>query len=84
MQVQLESMTGLARSLRVQIPAERLDKAVSERIKRIASRAKLPGFRPGKAPMKVIEAQYKDSARYEVMNDLVRETYPEALDQAKV
>lgn len=84
MQVHLESQTGLARSLRVQIPAERLDKAVSERIKRIASRAKLPGFRPGKAPMKVIEAQYKDAARFEVINDLVRETYPEALDKAQV
>jgi len=84
MQVHLESQTGLARSLRVQIPAERVEKAVSERIKRIASRAKLPGFRPGKAPMKVIEAQYRDAARYEVMNDLVSETYPEALDQAKV
>ena len=34
--------------------------------------------------MKVIEAQYKESARYEVMNDLVRETYPEALDKAQV
>jgi len=84
MQVHLESQTGLARTLRVQIPSERVEKAVSERIKRIASRAKLPGFRPGKAPMKVIEAQYKDSARYEVMNDLVRETYPEALDKAQV
>ncbi len=84
MQVHLESQTGLARSLRVQIPAERVDKAVSERIKRIAARAKLPGFRPGKAPMKVIEAQYRDSARYEVMNDLVRDTYPEALDKAQV
>ena len=84
MQVHLESQTGLARSLRVQIPAERIDKAVSERIKRIAAKAKLPGFRPGKAPMKVIEAQYRDSARYEVMNDLVRDTYPEALDKAQL
>ena len=84
MQVHLESQTGLARSLRVQIPAERIDQAVSERIKRIAAKAKLPGFRPGKAPMKVIEAQYRDSARYEVMNDLVRDTYPEALDKAQL
>ncbi len=84
MQVHLESQTGLARSLRVQIPAERVEKAVTARIKRIASRAKLPGFRPGKAPMKVIEAQYRDAARYEVMNDLVSETYPEALDKAQV
>ncbi|MDO9453098.1 MAG: trigger factor [Stagnimonas sp.] len=84
MQVQLESQTGLARSLRVQIPAERVEKAVTERMKRMASRAKMPGFRPGKAPMKMIEAQYKDAARYEVMNDLVSQTYGEALDKAQV
>jgi trigger factor len=84
MQVHLESQPGLARSLRVQIPAERVDTAVAKRLKQIAGRAKLPGFRPGKAPFKVIEAQYKDSARYEVINDLLRDTYPEALDQAKV
>lgn len=84
MQVQLETPGGLARRLRVQIPAERIDLAVSERLKKIASRAKLPGFRPGKAPMKVIEAQYRDSARYEAINDLVRDTYPEAIDKARV
>ena len=84
MQVHLETTGALARRLRVQIPAERIDSAVAKRLKTIASRAKLPGFRPGKAPMKVIEAQYKDSARYEAINDLVRETYPEAVDQAQV
>lgn len=84
MQVHLETTGALARRLRVQIPAERIDSAVAKRLKNIASRAKLPGFRPGKAPMKVIEAQYKDSARYEAINDLVRETYPEAVDKVQV
>ena len=83
MQVHLENTGALARRLHVQIPSERIDNAVAKRLKTIASRAKLPGFRPGKAPMKVIEAQYKDSARYEAMNDLVRETYPEALDKVQ-
>lgn len=83
MQVHLENTGALARRLHVQIPAERVDNAVAKRLKTIASRAKLPGFRPGKAPMKVIEAQYKESARYEAMNDLVRETYPEALDKVQ-
>lgn len=84
MQVQLESQAGLARTLRVQIPAERFDKAVAAQIKRMAARTKMPGFRPGKAPQKMIEAQYKDAARYEAMNDIVNQTYPEALDKAQV
>lgn len=84
MQVQLESQAGLGRILRVQIPAERLEKAVSEQITRMAARTKTPGFRPGKTPRKMIEAQYKDAARYEAMNDLVNQTYSEAISQAKV
>ncbi len=84
MQVNLETQPGLVRSLRVQVPAARVDKAVAERMKRIAIKAKMPGFRPGKAPMKAIEAQYLTTARAEVMDELVRETYPEALDKAQV
>ncbi len=84
MQVHLETNPGLARKLRVQIPAARVDGAVAARLKRIAAKAKMPGFRPGKAPFKVIESQYRDSARYEVMNELINETFPKALDEAKV
>ena len=84
MQVQLESQAGLSRTLRVQIPAERLEKAVSEQIKRMSARTKMPGFRPGKAPKKMVEAQYKDAARFEAMNDIINQTYPEALDKAQV
>ena len=84
MQVHLETTSGLARKLRVNIPAERVEGAVAARLKRIAAKAKLPGFRPGKAPFKVIESQYKDSARFEVMNDLINETFPKALDEVKL
>jgi trigger factor len=83
MQVHLETSTGLARTLRVNIPAERVEGAVAARLKRIAAKAKLPGFRPGKAPFKVIESQYKDSARFDVINDLINETFPKALDEVK-
>ena len=84
MQVHLETNPGLARTLRVQIPAARVEGAVAARLKRIAAKAKMPGFRPGKAPFKVIESQYKDSARFEVMNELINETFPKALDEVKL
>lgn len=84
MEVQLEAPGGLRRELRVRVPAEQVSKAVDERLKRMASRAKVPGFRPGKAPMKVIQQQYGDSARLDAVSDLVNQTYPEALSQAGV
>jgi trigger factor len=84
MEVNVESPGGLRRQMRVRVPAERVAKAVDDRLKRYASRAKLPGFRPGKAPRKVIEQQFGDSARIDAISDIVQLTYPEALSQAGV
>lgn len=84
MDVQLETPGGLVRQLRVRIPAERISSALGDRLKTIATRAKVAGFRPGKAPFKVVEQQYGEAARLEVIQDLVRGSYPEAVDQAGV
>ena len=84
MEVQVENPGGLARRVRVTIAPERVERAYEDRLKRIASRVRVPGFRPGKAPMKVVKQQYGDSARAEAVTDLVRETWPQALTQAGV
>lgn len=73
---------GLQRELRVKIPAERVDQAVQERLRSIAKRARVPGFRPGKTPFKVIEQQYGQSARFEAIGELVQRSYPEAVVKA--
>ena len=84
MDVTLETPGGLVRQMRVRIPADRLSSAVGDRLKKVAARARIAGFRPGKAPLKVIEQQYGESVRLEVIQDLVRGSYPEAVDQAGV
>ena len=84
MDVTLETPGGLVRQMRVRIPADRLSSALDDRLKKIATRARVAGFRPGKAPLKVIEQQFGESARLEVIQDLVRGSYPEAVDQAGV
>jgi len=84
MEVHVESTGGLARRLQVTIPAERVERELGERLKRIAGRVKVPGFRPGKVPMKVVEKQYGDSARMELIGELVRETWPQAVTQAQL
>lgn len=81
MEVNVESPGGLRRQMRVRVPAEQVAKAVDERLKRYASRAKLPGFRPGKAPRKIVEAQFGESARIDAISDIVQQTYPEALSR---
>lgn len=84
MEVRVETAAGLSRRLHVTIPAERVEREVGERLKRIAGRVRVPGFRPGKAPLKVIQQQYGNDARVDAISELVRQTWPEALEQAKV
>lgn len=79
MEVNLEAPGGLKREMRVTIPADHVSQAVNERLRTMSQRAKLPGFRPGKAPMKVIQQQFGPTARMDAVSELVQRSYPEAL-----
>ena len=84
MEVTLQTPGGLRRELHIRLPAERLTDAFNDRLKRMAARAKVPGFRPGKAPRKVLEQQYGEAARLDAVNDLVNASYPLAVKQSGV
>jgi trigger factor len=84
MEINVETPGGLQRRLHVKIPHERVEREVGERLKRLAVRARIPGFRPGKAPMKMVQSTYGQATRLDVIGELVRETWPEALAQAQV
>lgn len=81
MQVSVESVGGLKRRMKVQVPAERVDSEVENRIRSLGKKAKMPGFRPGKVPYKVLHQQYGDQVRSEVVNEVLRSTWSEALNQ---
>jgi trigger factor len=84
MDVSVENPGGLARKLKVQIPAERVSAAVDAKVKRVGQHAKIPGFRPGKAPIKVLYQRYGDQARQEAAGELIQSVYPEALEKAEL
>lgn len=84
MEISVETPGGLERRLKVQIPAERVDGAVEERVKRAGKHAKVPGFRPGKAPLKVLYQRYGDSARQEALGDIIQSSYGEALEKSEL
>lgn len=84
MQVSVVSEAGLERRIKVSLPAERVEQAVQARIKRIGSQVRVPGFRPGKAPQAVLVQRYGDQAREEAVGELIRSSYPEALQQSKL
>ena len=81
MQVSVESDEGLRRRLKVQIPSERVDEQVEKKLREMRGQVRLQGFRPGKVPMKVVQKRYGPQVRGEVLDEVVRTTYAEALEQ---
>lgn len=81
MQVSIEASEGLERRMRVQVPAERIEKEVATRLASVRRSAKIQGFRPGKVPQKVIEQRYGGQVRQEVLQDILQSTYSEAVIQ---
>ena len=84
MQITTEVVSGLERRLNVTVPAQRLKTQFDARLKRVAQTAKINGFRPGKVPLSRIQAEYGQSIQQDVINDLVRDTVFEALEQEKI
>ena len=58
MQVSIESSTGLERQLKIGVPADRIEKEVTERLQKATKTVKIAGFRKGKVPLKVVKQQY--------------------------
>lgn len=84
MQVTTEAVSGLERRLNVTVPAERINTQYEARLKKVAKTAKINGFRPGKVPLSRIRADYGPGIRQEVINDLIRDTVFEAIQNEKI
>jgi trigger factor len=81
MQVSVSDTGGLGKRLEVAVPATEVASEIAQRLKRLSRTARLKGFRPGKAPLAVITKQFGDQVRAEVVNDLMRSTFAQAVNE---
>ncbi len=79
MQPNIENLGALERRLSVSVPLETIETEMESRLKRIARTAKIPGFRPGKVPMKIVLQQYGPQVRHEVLGDVLQKSFNQAL-----
>ena len=79
MTTQLEQLGALERRLSMAVPVADIDKNVTKRLREIARGAKVPGFRPGKAPLKMIEQSYGAQVQAEVLGDAVSKAFGDAV-----
>jgi trigger factor len=72
------------REIELEIPAENVTKATEKAARDIARVARIPGFRPGKAPVTLIRRRFAEDIQGEVLQSLVPEYLEKALDEQKL
>jgi trigger factor len=84
MQVTETLSEGLKREFKVVVPAADLESKVSGKLKDLAGRVRLPGFRPGKAPVALLRKTYGRALLGEVLEETVGAATQQTLDERKV
>src|SRR6201988_4635605 len=72
------------RELDLEIPADEITKALERVAKEFARIARVPGFRPGKAPVSLIRRRFADDIKGEVVQSLVPERVEKAVSEQKL
>ncbi|MDD5555786.1 MAG: trigger factor [bacterium] len=79
MDIKVETIDACRRNLRVTLPVERVRLEIDRAYERLGRTARLDGFRPGKAPRRVLELHFAPRVHEEVKERLVDESFGEAL-----
>jgi trigger factor len=81
MQVSVERLGPLERRIRVEIPEDRIASVVAQRLKSLSQSTRLDGFRPGKAPLKLVEQRFGQRVREEVIGETMRTSFYEVVSR---
>ena len=79
MQTNPQAASPLERRIDMTVPMADIEKEVAQRLKKMARTVKMPGFRPGKVPFKMVEQQYGAQARNEAIGEAVEKAFGNAV-----
>lgn len=81
MKAVVEDVSTVKKKLHIQVAPDAIAQEMGKAVADIAKKAKIPGFRPGKAPKAVVEKHYATEIQSEVMNKLITASYIQALEE---
>ncbi|GAB4483238.1 MAG: trigger factor [Thermodesulfovibrionales bacterium] len=84
MAVTIEDISTTKKKVRIEIPADVVMKEYAVSLNSVRQRAKIPGFRPGRAPMPMIEKKFGGDIRTDLIDRLVPDYYTKALREASL
>jgi len=81
MQVSVENISTVETRLKIQVPAEEVNKKIDARLREIGKQVRLKGFRPGRIPFSVLKQRYGPQAKQEVVQQSAQEALRQAIEQ---
>ena len=84
MKAELIDVSACKKNLEIEIPQEVVDKEVTEIAQEFSRKARVPGFRPGKAPIGVVKTRYRDEILSEMMQHLMPKYVGDAIEERKL
>ncbi|HJZ11900.1 MAG TPA: trigger factor, partial [Acidobacteriota bacterium] len=81
MKTEIENVSDVKKIIHFEIPWDEVDKHIKQTVRQISRSARIPGFRPGKAPENIIRSRYAEHIKEDVIQHLVPEAYKEALQE---
>lgn len=78
-QYKIEDRGPVEKSIRIEVPPERVDRSLRDHFSQYRNKLKIPGFRPGKIPMDLLEKEFgaaiRDEVRWDLVNEVTREVF---------
>lgn len=84
MQVSIEKTSGLERRLTVGVAAAEIDDKVVAKLQESTKTIRLPGFRPGKVPFKIVRQRFGTGVRQEVVGEVINRSFYDAINQEEL
>ncbi len=83
-QIKIEDAGPATKKVSVEIPEDRIKTKLQEQLKDLRREAAIPGFRPGHAPVKLIEKRFGSDIKDQVRRSLISESYEQAVEKNKL
>ena len=84
MKTKVEDISPVKKKLVVEIEAGEVNKRIDEAYRELRKMARIPGFRPGKIPRKILEVRFGNQVLEDVTQSLVKETFPKAVEETEI
>lgn len=82
MKTNVEAISPVKKKIIVEVDSTEVDNLIQAAYKKVGKKAKIPGFRPGKAPKKILERYFGDQMYEDVIRDIISATFPKALQES--